>query len=49
MVSENNANSNLTFNRAKYNVTNRSGSFFDDLGDRLILDDIRLEVDLHFN
>lgn len=36
----------LTFDRAKYDVRFRSGSFFENLGDKLILDDIRLEVAL---
>ena len=40
---------NLTFDRSKYNVRFRSGSFFENLGDKLILDDIRMEVSLHWN
>jgi len=27
----------------------RSGTFFENLGDKLILDDIELEVELHLN
>ena len=36
----------LTFDRSDYNVQFRSGSFFENLGDKLILDDIKLEVTL---
>ena len=36
----------LIFDRSKYNVQYRSGSFFENLGDRLILDDVELEVTL---
>ncbi|GIS21289.1 MAG: hypothetical protein CM15mP121_1410 [Bacteroidota bacterium] len=36
----------LTFDRSKFNVRYGSGSFFENLGDRLILDDIDLEVSL---
>ena len=36
----------LTFDRSKYDVRFRSGSFFENLGDKLILDDIKLEVTL---
>tara|TARA_Y200000002_G_scaffold192681_1_gene159048 strand:+ start:303 stop:884 length:582 start_codon:yes stop_codon:yes gene_type:complete len=36
----------LTFDRSDYNVKFRSGSFFENLGDKLILDDIKLEVTL---
>ena len=38
----------LTFDRSKYNVRFRSGSFFQNLGDKLILDEIRIETLLHF-
>ena len=34
----------LIFDRSKYDVRYGSGSFFENLGDRLILDDIELEV-----
>ena len=47
--SENNATAMLVFDRSKYDVRFRSGSFFDEFGDRLILDDIKLEVALEFN
>ena len=35
---------NLSFDRSKYDVRFRSGSFFENLGDKLILDEIELEV-----
>ena len=41
--------SKLTFDRSKHNVRFRSGSFFQNLGDNLILDDIELEATLSFN
>ncbi|MDA9993578.1 YceI family protein, partial [bacterium] len=36
----------LVLNRAKFDVRYGSGSFFDNLGDDLILDEITLEVEL---
>ena len=36
----------LIFDRSKYDVQYRSGSFFENLGDRLIVDDVELEVTL---
>lgn len=39
------ADGKFTFDRAKYDIRYGSGSFFDDLGDKAIYDD----VDLHFN
>ena len=36
----------MTFDRSKYDVKFRSGTFFENLGDKLILDDIDLEVSL---
>ena len=36
----------LVFDRSKYDVRYGSGSFFENLGDKLILDDIELEVTL---
>lgn len=36
----------FSIDRSKWNVTFRSGSFFDDLGDKLISDDIALELNL---
>ena len=38
--------SKLTFDRSKYDVRFRSGSFFQNLGDKLIFDEIELEVTL---
>ena len=38
------AKSSLVFDRSKYNVKFGSGTFFEDLGDYLILDDINLDV-----
>tara|TARA_B100001175_G_scaffold155619_1_gene131882 strand:+ start:633 stop:1205 length:573 start_codon:yes stop_codon:yes gene_type:complete len=43
------ASAELVFDRSKYNVKFRSSSFFDELGDKLIYDDIELKVDLVFN
>ncbi len=34
----------MEFDRSKYNVRFRSGSFFENLGDKLILDDISVDV-----
>tara|TARA_B100000989_G_scaffold271212_1_gene227845 strand:- start:490 stop:1044 length:555 start_codon:yes stop_codon:yes gene_type:complete len=48
-VDEKIATSKLTFDRSKYDVRFRSGTFFENLGDKLILDDIELEVELHLN
>jgi polyisoprenoid-binding protein YceI len=39
---------NMIFDRSKYDVKYNSGSFFENLGDRLILDDIELSADLYF-
>lgn len=36
------ANGKLTFDRAKYDIRYGSGSFFDDLGDKVIYDDVEL-------
>ena len=49
LVDKKTATANLTFDRSKYNVRFRSGSFFENLGDKLILDDIRMEVNLQWN
>ena len=42
------AKSNLVFDRTKYDVKFRSGNFFQNLGDKLIYDDIKLDVSLVF-
>ena len=44
--SSKNMKAKLVFDRSKYNVRYGSGSFFENLGDKLILDDIELEVTL---
>ena len=49
LVDKKTATANLTFDRSKYNIRFRSGSFFENLGDKLILDDIRMEVSLQWN
>lgn len=41
-----NAKASIVFDRSKYDVRYGSGSFFDDLGDRLIYDDVELNVQL---
>ena len=38
----------LSFDRSKYDVRFRSGKFFENLGDKLILDDVDIEVILVF-
>jgi polyisoprenoid-binding protein YceI len=40
------AQAHLTFDRSIYDVRFRSGSFFENLGDKLILDEIKMEVAL---
>jgi hypothetical protein len=37
---------NLVFDRSKYEVKFRSGTFFENLGDKLIYDDIELAINL---
>ena len=44
--SEDGWSANLVFDRSKYDVRFRSGSFFENLGDKLIYDDIELSVNL---
>jgi len=39
----------LTFDRTKHDVTYRSGNFFQNLGDKLIYDEIEIEAQLTFN
>ena len=39
-------NANLVFDRSKYDVRFRSGTFFENLGDKLIYDDIELKINL---
>ena len=45
----NSAIAQLTFDRSIYNVRFRSGSFFENLGDKLIIDDIKLKAELQWN
>ena len=47
-LNEKKAKSNLVFDRTKYDVKFRSGNFFQNLGDKLIYDEIKLEVRLEF-
>jgi len=47
-IESNKVTTKLAFDRSKYNVKFRSGNFFENLGDKLILDDIDLEVELYF-
>ena len=40
------ANGTVVFDRTKYEVKYGSGSFFDDLGDKMIHNEIRIQVEL---
>ena len=40
------ASSKLTFDRSMYNIKYKSKSFFDDLGDKFINDDIEIELEI---
>ena len=42
--SEDGWNANLVFDRSKYDVRFRSGTFFQNLGDKLIFDEIELAI-----
>ena len=44
-----NWSTSLTFDRSKHNIRFGSGSFFENLGDKLILDEIVLEATLNFD
>ena len=47
MLNSNNGwKANLVFDRSKYEVKFRSGTFFENLGDKLIYDDIELAINL---
>ena len=48
IINERGATAELIFDRSKHNVKFRSSSFFEDLGDKLIYDDIELKIDLVF-
>lgn len=43
------AKGKVVFDRTKYNVQYSSGKFFQNLGDKLILDEVELDVDLKLN
>ncbi|NJB70673.1 polyisoprenoid-binding protein YceI [Saonia flava] len=47
-VFENKATATLKVDRSKYNVKYNSGSFFDNLGDKMIYDEFDLVVDMAF-
>ena len=47
VISEEAYHADLTFDRSDYNVKFRSGTFFENLGDKLIFDDIELKVTLN--
>ena len=36
----------IVFDRSKYNIRYGSGSFFDNLGDKIIYDDIEIGIEL---
>lgn len=40
------ATADITFNRANYDIKYKSGSFFEDLGDKLIHDEVKMNVKL---
>ena len=40
---------NIVFDRSKYDVRFGSGKFFQNLGDKMILDDINVAAHLNFN
>lgn len=40
------AMANMTFDRSKYDVKFSSGSFFENLGDKIIYDDVKMEVSI---
>jgi polyisoprenoid-binding protein YceI len=44
----NSATANVKINRTKYGIKYGSGSFFDNLGDKVIYDDFDLTVNLKF-
>lgn len=47
-VNGNSATSKLIINRTKYDIKYKSGSFFENLGDKTIYDDFELDVNLVF-
>ncbi len=47
-ITENKANASLKLDRTKYDLKYRSGSFFDNLGNKMIHDEFDIVVDLEF-
>lgn len=47
-ISDNNATVTLTINRIDFDIKYGSGSFFDDLGDKMIYDDFIIALDLKY-
>ena len=47
-VSKNSATTDLKIDRTKYDITYKSGNFFDGLGDKVIYDEFELKVKLVF-
>ena len=48
LLNDDSATVEMVFDRSKFDVKHRSSSFFSNLGDKLIYDDIELEVSLYF-
>ena len=48
LLNDDGATVEMVFDRSKFDVKYRSSSFFSNLGDKLIYDDIKLEVSLYF-
>ena len=48
LLNDDGATVEMVFDRSKFDVKYRSSSFFSNLGDKLIYDDIELEVSLYF-
>jgi polyisoprenoid-binding protein YceI len=46
-INDNGAEAKMIFDRSKYDVRFRSGNFFENLGDKLIYDDIEMDVTLN--
>ena len=46
VATKDNASAKLTFDRTKYGIKYGSGKFFQNLGDKMIYDDVQLEVTL---
>ncbi|WP_371815963.1 YceI family protein [Flavobacterium sp. CS20] len=47
-VTDNTATTKLVIDRTKYGIKYGSGSFFDNLGDRTIYDEFKLDIKLKF-